>query len=92
MKILRGSRARFTIRLTKTPTLMTERNMNPSSMKVARISQANITIFPFNIKGEKRVNKHDSATEAIFKAVHGKQQPLWGEYRDFMHRITSDST
>ncbi len=45
MKILRGSRARFTMRLMKIPTLMTERDMNPSSMRVARISQAIITIF-----------------------------------------------
>jgi predicted amidohydrolase len=32
MKILRGSRARFTMRPTKIPTLMTERDTNPKSM------------------------------------------------------------
>jgi len=31
--------------------------------------------FPFNITSETHVNKSDSATEAIFKAVHEKQQP-----------------
>ena len=34
--------------------------------------------FPFNITSVTFVNKHDSATEAIFKAVHEKQQPSWG--------------
>ncbi len=73
MKILRGSRARFTIRLTKIPMLMTERDMSPTSMRVARISQAIITIF--NISSVMQVNKNDSVTETIFMDVHEKQQP-----------------
>ena len=73
MKILRGSRARFTMRPTKIPMLMTERDTSPTSMKVARISQAIITIF--NITSVMRVIKNASATEAKFKTVHEKQQP-----------------